>query len=98
MESVARMRRPPQSRPARRLHHLEHPARTFHEAVQSVYFIHLLSQIESGGNSISLGRIDQVLRPYYERDRAEGAVTPEEARELISLLFLKTNEIWNVLE
>ncbi len=76
----------------------EHPARSFHEAVQSLYFIHLLAQIESGGNSISLGRIDQVLRPCYERDRAANAVTPEEARELLSLLFLKTNEIWNVLE
>jgi len=76
----------------------EHPAASFHEAVQSVYFVHLIAQIESGGNSISLGRIDQVLRPWYERDRAADAVTPEAARELLSLLFLKTNEIWNVLE
>jgi len=76
----------------------EHPARDLHEAVQCVYFIHLVAQIESGGNSISLGRIDQVLRPYYERDRAAGTTTPEKARELLSLLFLKTNEIWNVLE
>jgi pyruvate formate-lyase/glycerol dehydratase family glycyl radical enzyme len=76
----------------------ENPAETFQEAVQSVYFIHLISQLESGGNSISLGRIDQVLYPYYEADLAAGGVTPERARELISMLFLKTNEIWNVLE
>lgn len=76
----------------------ENPASTFHEAVQSVYFIHLVSQIESGGNSISLGRIDQVLSPYYKADLERGAITPERARELISLLFLKVNEIWNVLE
>jgi formate C-acetyltransferase len=76
----------------------EHPARTFHEAVQCVYFIHLISQIESGGNSISLGRIDRVLQPYYEADKAAGRITPDDARELLSLLFLKTNEIWNVLE
>ncbi len=76
----------------------EHPAETFHEAVQCVSFIHLISQIESGGNSISLGRIDEILYPYYEADKARGAVTRDEARELISLLFLKTNEIWNVLE
>jgi formate C-acetyltransferase len=76
----------------------EHPAETFHEAVQSVYFVHLIAQIESGGNSVSLGRIDQVLSPYYEADKARGAVTPAEAREILSLLFLKTNEIWNVLE
>lgn len=76
----------------------EHPARNFWEAVQAVYFVHLIAQIESGGNSVSLGRIDQILRPYYEADRKEGRITLEEARELLSLLFLKTNEIWNVLE
>ncbi len=76
----------------------EHPAETFHEAVQSVYFIHLIAQIESGGNSISLGRIDQLLRPYFDADMAAGRTTRAEAKELLSLLFLKTNEIWNVLE
>jgi formate C-acetyltransferase len=76
----------------------EHPAETFHEAVQCVYFIHLVAQIESGGNSISLGRIDQILYPYYMADRQAGRITPEQARELLSLLFIKTNEIWNILE
>ena len=76
----------------------EHPAQTFHEAVQAVYFIHLVAQIESGGNSISLGRIDQILYPYYLADRQAGRITPEQARELLSLLFIKTNEIWNILE
>jgi len=76
----------------------EYPARTFAEAVQCVYFIHLISQIESGGNSISLGRIDQILHPYYAADLAAGRITPEAARERLALLFLKTNEIWNVLE
>jgi len=76
----------------------EHPAESFHEAVQSMYFIHLIAQIESGGNSISLGRIDQVLYPYYRADRDAGRITPEKARELLSLIFIKTNEIWNVLE
>jgi formate C-acetyltransferase len=76
----------------------EHPAASFHEAVQSIYFIHLIAQIESGGNSISLGRIDQILYPYYKADIQAGKVTPERARELTALLFLKTCEIWNVLE
>ncbi|HON78413.1 MAG TPA: pyruvate formate lyase family protein, partial [Spirochaetota bacterium] len=76
----------------------EHPAETFHEAVQSMYFVHLVSQIESGGNSISLGRIDQVLYPYYKNDRDAGKIKPEQARELLALMFIKTNEIWNVLE
>ncbi|MDZ4132348.1 MAG: pyruvate formate lyase family protein, partial [Dethiobacteria bacterium] len=74
------------------------PAESFREAVQSVYFIHLTSQIESGGNSISLGRIDQILEPYYTHDLSAGFLTPEEAKELLSLLYIKTNEIWNILE
>ncbi|RJP83215.1 MAG: hypothetical protein C4522_01395 [Desulfobacteraceae bacterium] len=76
----------------------EYPAETFHEAVQSLYFIHLIAQIESGGNSVSLGRIDQILYPCYIKDRKEGRTDPAMAKELISLLFLKTGEIWNVLE
>ncbi|MFH1135844.1 MAG: pyruvate formate lyase family protein [Pseudomonadota bacterium] len=76
----------------------EFPAATFHEAVQAVYFIHLIAQIESGGNSVSLGRLDSILRPYYLRDLNKGLTSPGEARELISLLFIKLNEIWNVLE
>ncbi|MBC2717034.1 MAG: formate C-acetyltransferase/glycerol dehydratase family glycyl radical enzyme [Desulfobacteraceae bacterium] len=75
-----------------------HPVRTFHEAVQSFYFIHLIAQIESGGNSVSLGRIDRILYPYYKKDIENGTITPQQARELVSLLFLKTNEIWNILE
>ncbi len=76
----------------------EKPAETFHEAVQSVYFAHLVSQIESGGNSISLGRIDRYLYPFYKRDLEKGLITPDKAREILSLLYLKTCEIWNVLE
>ncbi len=76
----------------------EHPARNFREAIQSLYFIHLVAQIESGGNSISLGRIDQILYPYYLGDRQAGRITAEQARELLSLLFIKTNQIWNILE
>jgi pyruvate formate-lyase/glycerol dehydratase family glycyl radical enzyme len=76
----------------------EHPAETLHEAVQSLYFIHLLAQIESGGNSISLGRIDQILFPYYRKDVEAKRTSPDKARGLVALLFIKTNEIWNVLE
>jgi formate C-acetyltransferase len=76
----------------------EHPPESFNEAVQFVYFMHLISQIETGGNYISLGRIDQYLYPYYKKDLSDGRITPERARELLSLLYLKTNEIWNVLE
>jgi pyruvate formate-lyase/glycerol dehydratase family glycyl radical enzyme len=76
----------------------EYPAETLHEAIQGLYFIHLLAQIESGGNSISLGRIDQILFPYYRKDCEARRGSPEKARELVAMLFIKTNEIWNVLE
>jgi formate C-acetyltransferase len=75
-----------------------YPAENFYEAVQSLYFIHLIAQIESGGNSVSIGRIDQILYPYYNQDIIEGRITPEYAKMLICMLFIKTNEIWNVLE
>ena len=76
----------------------EYPAETLHEAVQSLYFIHLVAQIESGGNSISLGRIDQILFPYYRKDVEAKRGSEAQARELVAMLFIKTNEIWNVLE
>ena len=65
----------------------EHPAASFHEAVQSVYFIHLIAQIESGGNSISLGRIDQILYPYYKADKEAGKITADRAQELTRPAF-----------
>ncbi|MBI5116208.1 formate C-acetyltransferase/glycerol dehydratase family glycyl radical enzyme [Candidatus Poribacteria bacterium] len=74
------------------------PARTFHEAVQSLYLIQLIAQIESGGNSISVGRIDKILHPFYVRDKESGTINAEQARILVECLFLKMGEIWNVLE
>ncbi len=74
------------------------PARSFHEAVQSLYFIQLVAQIESGGNSISVGRIDKVLHPYYKKDVETGAIDASRAQTLIECMFLKMGEIWNVLE
>lgn len=74
------------------------PARTFREAIQALYLIQLIAQIESGGNSISIGRIDEILSPYYSRDLALGRIAPADAQELIECMFLKMGEIWNVLE
>jgi formate C-acetyltransferase len=74
------------------------PARTFHEAVQSLYFIQLVAQIECGGNSISVGRIDKILFPYYRKDIEAGTIDPARARILVECMFLKMGEIWNVLE
>ncbi len=74
------------------------PARTFWEAMQSLYFIQLIAQVESGGNSISVGRIDKILEPYYARDVQACRITRSEAQLLAQCMFLKMGEIWNVLE
>lgn len=66
------------------------PARSFREAVQSVWFIQLILQIESNGHSLSYGRFDQYMFPYYEADVASGAITRDEALELLTCLWIKT--------
>ena len=69
------------------------PARTFHEALQSIWFVHLILQIESNGHSISLGRFDQYLFPFYQKDKSEGRITPEGALQLLEDFWLKLNTI-----
>lgn len=69
------------------------PAETFREAVQSLWLVHLILQIESNGHSLSYGRMDQYLNPYYEADMASGAISEEEACELMCNLWLKTYTI-----
>ncbi|WP_346695337.1 glycyl radical protein [Thermophilibacter mediterraneus] len=69
------------------------PARSFREAVQSVWFIQLILQIESNGHSLSYGRFDQYMFPYYEADVASGAITEDEALELLTCLWIKTLSI-----
>lgn len=66
-----------------------YPASTFYEGVQAVWFAHLLSQLESNGHSMSFGRLDQYLYPYYKKDLADGKVTPEKAVELLACLWIK---------
>ncbi len=65
------------------------PARNFQEAVQCVWFMHLVSQIESNGHSFSLGRFDQYTYPFYRADLEAGRLSPEQAQELLALLWLK---------
>jgi formate C-acetyltransferase len=66
------------------------PAETFYEAVQSLWLVHLCLQIESNGHSLSYGRMDQYLYPYYAGDIASGRIGEAEACELLSNLWLKT--------
>ncbi len=66
------------------------PAETLREAVQSVWLVHCALQIESNGHSLSYGRMDQYLYPFYARDLAAGRVSRDEATELMVNLWLKT--------
>lgn len=66
------------------------PAETMREAVQSMWLIHLILQIESNGHSLSYGRMDQFLYPYYAADLESGRITEDEACELLTNLWLKT--------
>ena len=70
-----------------------YPATTFREALQSFWFLHLALQIESNGHSISPGRFDQYMYPYYRRDVDEGRLTRDEALELLEWLYIKFNEV-----
>jgi len=68
----------------------ENPPDTFHEALQAIWLIQLVLQIESNGHSLSYGRMDQYLLPFYERDVRVGSITEESACELLENLWLKT--------
>ncbi len=63
---------------------------SFHEALQAVFFTHLVTWAE-GGYLVPVGRLDQYVYPFYEADIASGALTQDEARELLNCLFVKFN-------
>lgn len=69
------------------------PPETFHEALQAVWMLMVCLQMESNAASISLGRLDQYLYPFYARDRAAGRLTEEYVLELLQCFFLKFNQI-----
>ncbi|MBP3422832.1 MAG: glycyl radical protein [Clostridia bacterium] len=71
----------------------EFPATSFYEACQSFWFVQLLLQMESSGHSISPGRFDQYMYPYYKKDIDSGVMTVEEAQELIDCIWVKLNDI-----
>jgi pyruvate formate-lyase/glycerol dehydratase family glycyl radical enzyme len=74
-------------------HLTSQPARNFYEALQAVWFLFVLLQIESNASSFSPGRFDQYMLPYLEQDLESGHLTLEEAQELLEYLWLKFNEI-----
>jgi pyruvate formate-lyase/glycerol dehydratase family glycyl radical enzyme len=70
----------------------KYPARTYHEALQSMLFLHVALCIESYENAVSFGRLDQILYPYYKKDEEAGIITYEKAKELLCLFILKMDE------
>ncbi|AZS50320.1 glycyl radical protein [Entomomonas moraniae] len=71
----------------------ENPARNFWEACQSFWFIQAAIQIESNGHSISPGRFDQYMFPYYEACVINGTMSEEQAQELLDCLWVKLNDV-----
>jgi len=71
----------------------EKPARSFWEALQSFWFIHLALNLETNGYAIGPGRLDQYLYQFYKRDLEEGKITREQAKELLKCLWIKFNEL-----
>lgn len=71
----------------------KNPARTFHEALQSMMFLQIALCTEAYENAVSLGRFDQILYPYYKKDLEEGRITYEQAKELLCLFILKLDEV-----
>ena len=68
-------------------------AESFYEACQSFWFIQQLLQLESSGHSISPGRFDQYMYPYYRKDLEEGRLTREFAQELMDCIWVKLNDL-----
>ncbi len=68
-------------------------ADNFYEACQSFWFVQQLIQIESSGHSISPGRFDQYMYPYYQEDRRLGKLTAVFAQELVDCLWVKLNDL-----
>ena len=69
------------------------PAQGFHEALQSLWFLFVILQMESNASSFSPGRMDRYLWPYYEADLRAGRIDEDGALELIECLWLKFNQI-----
>jgi choline trimethylamine-lyase len=71
------------------------PARSFYEALQSIWFTYVILMIEGWGGGLSFGRPDQYLYPFYIKDIESEKITKQEAIELIELLYIQMNQIQN---
>ena len=71
----------------------EYPAETFREALQSVWLVYIVTQIEADPHAMLLGRFDQYMYPYYRRDKEAGLLSDEEAVELMAQIWIKCTAI-----
>lgn len=71
----------------------ENGAESFYEACQSFWFVQMLLQIESSGHSISPGRFDQYMYPYFKNDLDKGLITYEKAQLLMDCIWVKLNDL-----
>ncbi len=67
----------------------ERPPLNFYQALQLVWFVQLVLQIESNGHSVSLGRLDQYLYPFYKKDSLSGKISDEFVSELLENTWIK---------
>ncbi len=69
-----------------------HAPRTFHEALQSYWFIHLGVITElNPWDSFNPGRLDQHLYPFYRKEMDDGSLTYEKAKEILQSFWIKFN-------
>ena len=68
-----------------------HPARSFHEALQSYWFVHLITLLEINNWAIGPGRFDLYMYPFYRNDIERKTITAEDAKELLECLWIKFN-------
>jgi len=73
------------------------PPRTFHEALQTCWFVQMGTQMSQAATGHGLGRFDQYMYPFYQRDIAEGRLTRAKAQELIECLWIKNAELYTLV-
>ena len=71
------------------------PATSFHDACETAWAVCFFLFVEGAGPSITWGRFDQYMYPYYKEDIKKGILTPEKAMELIEELYVRvTSNVW----
>lgn len=75
----------------------ENPPETFYEAIQTVWFTQMGSILSENSLALNLGRFDQYMYPYYEKDIEAGKISKEQAQEFIEALWIKLSEwVWAI--